>query len=117
MVTNLVSVERESAFAGSAAFREATRAGRSAGQASFADNPLEELIQLTRSNDDLLAQIKAARRRLGQALAYAADPEARHDLGTALVCLALRKQMRLESRLRANRSQGLTILAGMATSR
>ncbi len=45
-----------------------------------AANPFERLIQITRSNDRLVAELGQARRRLGQAVAYASDPESRLDL-------------------------------------
>ena len=78
------------------------------------DNPLARLVQLSQSNDRLLAQLEVARTRLDQAVDYASDPRSRIDLGAALVRLARRKCDRVLDQLRANRFDAVAVLAKLA---
>ena len=80
-------------------------------------NPLERLIQLTQSNDRLVGQLKKARRRLGQAIAFASDPKSGGDLAISLVAHAQKNQTRVLKQLRANRLEALELLAGLSVSR
>ncbi len=82
-----------------------------------ATNPLERLIQLTRSNDRLVVQLKKARRRLGQAIEFASDPKSGGDLAISLVALAQKNQTRVLKQLRANRHEALELLAGLSAGR
>ena len=74
--------------------------------------PLERLIEITRSNDLLMVQLAEARRRVGQAERYAADPGSRGALAGALVANARRRRGEILDRLAANRAEALALLAG-----
>ena len=78
-------------------------------------SPLERLVQITRSNDHLIAELEEARRRFDQAVAYAGDSRSRSALGKALILHAQEKQARVLAQLRSNRTEALTILAQRAT--
>lgn len=102
----LVGVGMDVAVAGSA------RLGRRARRDAAAVGPFERLVQITRSNDDLLGELAVARRRVARAEAYAVDPRSRGRLGRALVAHARERQAAILDRLRANRREAMAILAG-----
>ena len=77
-------------------------------------NVLERLIQLTRSNDRLVAELATAHHRLGQAIEYAGESRTRAVLGATLVEHARKKQAKVSAQLRANRIESLALLAKLA---
>lgn len=77
-------------------------------------NALHRLIQITQSNDRLAAELAQSRRRLERALGYATDPKSSASLGVALVAHCQKQHNLLVEQLRANRSEALAILAGVA---
>ena len=86
------------------------------GEAS-ATNPLEQLVQLRRSNDRLVVELKQARRRLGQAMEFAGDPKSGGNLAITLVVHTRKNHTRVLKQLRANRLQALELLAQLAVER
>ena len=115
MITSLVATINDFAVAGSIA-RPSSPAERSDIEIR-AVGPFERLIQITRSNDRLLIELAAAKRKLRQARDYQFDPDSHVALGNALVAHARKGQVRVLARLRENRLEALRLLASGSVGR
>lgn len=80
-------------------------------------NPIEQMIQLRRSNDRLVDELKQARHRLSQAMEFARDQKSGGNLAISLVAHTRKNHTRVLKRLRANRFQALELLARLAVER
>ena len=73
-------------------------------------NPLERLVQITRSNDELLGRLPDLAVGLARARAYSDDPKANPTLAVALVDHARGLYAGALASLRANRAEAIRIL-------
>jgi len=73
-------------------------------------NPFEQLIQITRHNDQLFGRLNLLRTRLARARVYADDPCANRSLATVLVDDARRRFADVLVQVRSNRLEALGIL-------
>lgn len=74
-------------------------------------NPLERLVQITRSNDEWLGRLPDLAVELARVRAYADDPKANPTLAAALVERARGKYAGALAGLRANRYEAIRILS------